>query len=135
VAGVGACTTPSGAAGGQLSGYGLNNVPKFSANLYANHSMTVLEDYTLNVGGTYSYRGAVRARPADTLTESPGYGQVGLNASISPANQAWHLGFYAKNLLNTINPQVDASGQGGYYVNYPTRDNLRSIGVTLAAAF
>jgi hypothetical protein len=42
---------------------------------------------------------------------------------------------YVKNLLNKINPQVDASGQGAYYMNYMTRDNLRSYGISLDSAF
>jgi iron complex outermembrane receptor protein len=134
-AGIAACTTPSGASGGQLSGYGLNNVPKTSASLYATHTATLFNAHSLNLGANYSYRTSMRARSADPKTESPAYGTLGLNARFGPETQSWHVGMYVKNLLNKINPQVDASGQGAYYMNYMTRDNLRSYGISLDSAF
>jgi iron complex outermembrane receptor protein len=135
VAGVAACTTPSGAAGGQLSGYTLNNVPKTSASLYASHATTVFDRYALNMGANYSYRTSMRSRSADAGTESPGFGTLGLNARVGPEAQSWHVGAYVKNLFNKVNPQVDASGQGAYYMNYLTRDNLRAYGVSFDSTF
>jgi iron complex outermembrane receptor protein len=129
------CTTPSGASGGQLSGYELNGVPKVSANLFITNTMQVAESYWLVTGVNYFYRTSVRARPADALTESPKNGQLGFNATVGPESHAWHVGLYARNVLNKVNPQVDASGQGAYYVNYPTRDNLRAFGLSFDASF
>lgn len=134
-AGVTPCTTPSGAAGGQLAGYALNNVPKLTATLSISHTMEVGNGYTLTTGGDYYYRTAVRARPADPLTQTPANGVFGLNGRVGPDSGNWHVGFYGRNVFNKIAPQVDASGQGAYYVNYTTRDNLRAYGVSFDANY
>jgi outer membrane receptor protein involved in Fe transport len=95
----------------------------------------VFDAYALNMGANYSYRTSMRARSADAGTESPGFGTLGLNARVGPEAQSWHVGAYVKNLFNKINPQVDASGQGAYYTNYLTRDNLRAYGVSFDSTF
>jgi iron complex outermembrane receptor protein len=129
------CTTPSGAAGGQISGYAINGVPKKTVSLFTSHTMSIVDGYRLKLGANYYYRSAIRARPADPKTETPGYGLLGLNATWSPDSHAWSLNLYVRNALDKHYPQADISGAGPYPVNYPTRETLRAVGISGDASF
>ena len=128
-----ACTTPSGAVGGQLAGWAFANVPKYTWSVAASHSISVGDAYKVKLGGNYYYKAPTRTRTTDVKTETPGYGKLNLTASISPNSHAWDINFYARNVTNKIYPTINAGGS--FYGNYVTPDNLRSFGASFNAYF
>lgn len=133
-----ACTAPAGFAGAQFRGLAPQGVPEFTANLYAGYETSVGSNLKFSGNANYYYRSSSRNSPNDAGTTLPGYGIVNLNFFLGAENDSWRAGFYVRNLFDkkfASSVMSDPFGPPGTYINWITRQSLRTIGGSVEFRF
>ena len=122
----------------QVAGQPLAGAPKVTGAFGANLSLPINDALTFDGSGNVYYRSRVYYDVGDPLSTQAGYATVGLNLGVGAANGSWHVGAFARNLLNkhfvaaVIGlPFADAGGE----VNWRTREGQRTLGLSAQVKF
>lgn len=133
-----ACTAPAGFAGAQYRGLTPGGVPEFTANLYAGFETEVGSNLKASGNASYYYRSSSRNSPNDAGTTLKGYGIANLNFFLGSEDDSWRAGLYVRNLFDkkfASSVMSDPFGPPGTYINWVTRQSLRTIGGSVEFKF
>jgi len=122
----------------QVAGQPLAGAPKVTGAVGANINLPINDQLTFEWASNVYYRSRVYYDVADPLSTQAGYATVGLNVGVGAANGGWHLGAFARNLLDkrfvagVIGlPFADAGAE----VNWRTREGQRTLGLNAQIKF
>ena len=133
-----ACTTPRGFSGGRLDGFAPPGTPAFTSNLFVGYEKEVGSNLKFSGNASFYYRSSSRNSPDNALTEVKGYGLTNLNFFLGSPDDKWRAGFYVRNLFDKKFASAVMSssfGAPGTYVNWVTRQSLRTIGGSVEFKF
>lgn len=132
------CVTTRGFVGGQLKGFTPQATPRFTANAFAGYEGEIGSNLKFSGNVSYYYRSASRNGPSDPGTEVKGYGLTNLNLFLGAPSDSWRVGLYVRNLFDkkfAAAVMSSAFGAPGTYVNWVSRQSLRTIGGSVEFKF
>ncbi|WP_068072371.1 TonB-dependent receptor [Novosphingobium lentum] len=122
----------------QAKGEPLSGAPKTSATFGADIRLPINDTLVFDWSANAYYRSRVQYDVANAISFQKGYATIGLNTGIGPADGRWHVGVFARNLLDqrfhaaVIGlPFADAGAE----VNWLTREGRRTIGGSIEMKF
>lgn len=122
----------------QAKGEPLSGAPKHSATFGADFNHDINDALAFDASANFYYRSRVDYAVANPFQSQSGYGTIGVTAGIGDTEGKWHVGLFARNLLDerfhaaVIGlPFADAGG----YVNWMTREGRRTVGVSAEMRF
>lgn len=122
----------------QAAGQPLAGAPKITGAFGANINLPINDQLTFDWASNVYYRSRVNYDIANPISTQAGYATIGLNVGVGAANGSWHLGAFARNLLDkhfvagVIGlPFADAGGE----VNWRTREGQRTLGLSAQMKF
>lgn len=133
-----ACVTELGFPGQQLAGYALPSVPRLTGQLRADYGIPVFDRHLLEVSAQLYHRSRTRESAPDPLTEVPAYSLVHLNATLTPERGDWQANLYVRNLFDrhfVSSVGLSTFAPPGTYVNWTTRETLRTVGLSVRRRF
>ena len=137
--GVGGCYKAPGASSGfvQAAGFPLANASKWTYNLTVAYEHPISSEFKLDASANYIWRSKFFNVGYDPNTEIPSYGVAGVNVGVSPLNNAWRVGVFARNLFDKYFQASVASTSldAGAYTNLVSAEARRTVGVVVDASF
>lgn len=122
----------------QAAGRPLSGAPKVVGAVGANVNLPINDQLMFDWAANVYYRSRVFYDVANPLSTQAGYGTIGLNVGVGSSDGRWHVGAFARNLLNqhfvaaVIGlPFADAGGE----VNWLTREGQRTLGINAQMKF
>lgn len=120
-----------------LDGFPLQNAPKWAGNLTARYEHALSANFNGFAEINYSYRSKVVYNTvADPNERQNGYGLLNLNFAIRKNDGAYGVRLFVNNVFDkNFVGRVAVQNGGTYYVNYPTYEAQRILGIALDAKF
>lgn len=122
----------------QGAGEAVPGAPKLTASLGLDHGLSFDNGFQLDSTVNFAWRGATSYGVGETLYRQDGYGVLNLAFKLTPESDRWHLGLWARNLLDKHYQSAVIGlpfAPPGGVVNWNTRDARRTLGVTVGAKF
>lgn len=117
----------------QAAGVALPLVAKWSYSTAANYTLPIGKDYKADVSSNLFYKGASMSS-LDPAMKVPGYTLVNANIGFGPKDDSWRIAVFARNLFdNYFVAKISRTFDG--YLNTPTTEARRTLGVQLSCAF
>ena len=139
VVGVGCYVDPTTRASvANYAGYRLPNAPEWSYNLRADFNQPLANDLTLDANANWAWRDKTQAVLGDPKSAITAYGLLNGTIGIGASDGAWHVGIYARNLLNKhfyAAYAAPAAINPGGYSKIVSPDAFRTIGGTVSFRF
>ena len=137
--GVGCYVDPTTSANvANYAGYRLPNAPKWASTLRGDFNQPLNDDLTLDANANWAWRDRTQAGLGDPKSGIGAYGLLNGTIGIGASNGAWHVGIYARNLLNKhfyAAYAAPAAINPGGYSKIVSPDAFRTIGGTVSFHF
>ena len=120
------------------AGYRLPNAPEWSYTLRGDFNQPLSDDLTFDANANWAWRDRTQAVLGDPKSEIGAYGLLNGTIGIGASNGAWHVGIYARNLLNKhfyAAYAAPAAINPGGYSKIVSPDAFRTIGGTVSFHF
>lgn len=122
----------------QGAGEDVPGAPKVTATLGLDYAYFFESGYQLDTSANYAWRSKTSYGTGETLYAQEGYGILSVAMKLSPESDKWHVGLWARNLLDE-HYQAAVIGlpfaAPGGVVNWNARDARRTVGVTAGIRF